>query len=157
MGVLNVIGKFISDLEKPQSHKDGDRWEKMVEGKIFVRGEYDLLHKSHDSLTNTKRYVETSLLPDLKFRCRKTRKEFYVECKYRSGLVAGRIEWAKDYQLKRYREIKEPVYIALCYDDLNNDTALYYVIPLKDIKYTGLYPSAIKQYQVELKCLKLFK
>ncbi|MGN6437525.1 MAG: hypothetical protein ACTHMM_13375 [Agriterribacter sp.] len=146
MSILNTVGKFISDLGKPATFKDGESWERDIENVFFPAKHYNLIHKAHDYHENNKRYVESSLLPDFKFRDLSNKREFYVECKFRSSLLHGKIQWAKDWQYKRYKELKEPVFIALAYQDDKEERC--FLLPLNKIKYPALYPSVIKSFEV---------
>src|SRR6185436_777537 len=118
MSILKILGTgikaMVNEVLTPESFKIGEQFEKHVREKLFVQSYYDLLHKTHNYQNNKEDYVESSLLPDYKFRDKKNNREFYVEVKYRSDFYKGKIEWCKNYgQLKRYQEVnkEKPVFI----------------------------------------------
>lgn len=71
----------------PNTFRKGEKFEQLVRDIPFPKEYYELLHKSHKYNQNKKDFVEDSLLPDYKFRCEDTKKEFWVECKYRNKLM----------------------------------------------------------------------
>lgn len=154
---MDLIGKgiqaMIEEAMTPESFKIGEKFENYVRQHLFIEKYYDLLERTHDYHTNQKDYVQSSVKPDFKFRDRWSKKEFYVEVKFRSGLLHGKIEWCKDYQLKRYREYHKhtPVFLLLGMGDTPTQPDRIYLLPLDAAKYTGLFPSYAKQYMLPAK------
>jgi hypothetical protein len=153
----NIISKFtrgtkaaIEAINTPESFVKGDEFETYVRAHLFVRDRYDLIQKTHDYATNKDDFVENSKEPDFKFRSIKIGKEFFVEAKYRSNYYKNAIEWCKPFQLKRYKEIdnKTPVYLIIGVGKQPNSPAQLFFIPLKDVKYTNLFCSFLKDYEV---------
>ena len=75
-------------FDQPDSFKKGDLFEKFVENELFQATDYTLVHRTNTYDQNETRYAEETLRPDFKFRCKKTKQEFYVEAKYRSRFNA---------------------------------------------------------------------
>lgn len=86
------------------SHDKGFNFENCVED-LFPANEYDILEKTHDIIQNEDRFVESSLNPDFKFRCKKTQFEFYVEAKYRSVLLQPIINHKQYERYKRFQNL----------------------------------------------------
>jgi len=151
MGIISkLITTAIDEFLKPVSFKKGEAFEEYLRDRIFPEELYTLFHQTHGYEQNDKRFVESSLLPDLGFYPVRTKKKFYVEAKYRSSFVGDKLEWAKDYQLKRYREIDRdtPVFIAIGLGGEPKHPDKLFLIPVSHIKYTGLFGSFLKPYEL---------
>jgi len=152
MGLLKKIVELaINETLKPQSFKKGEAFEKYLAEYIFPEDQYILCHQTHDYNKNQERFVESSKLPDLKFRAIGSKKEFYVEAKYRSSFLGNKLEWAQEYQFKRYKQINRetPVFIAIGVGGEPNSPESLYIIPVSKIKYTGLYESTLRPFAVK--------
>jgi len=151
MNTLERIVKAVfNEIVKPKSFVTGDEFESFVRSALYPQSDYDLLQRTHDYTANKNDYIETSKEPDFKFKSRKNGAEFFVEAKYRSRFYKQAIEWCKPYQLKRYKAIdkKIPVFIVIGVGAVPKSPLHVYRIPLKDIKYTNLYPSFLAKYEI---------
>ena len=150
--VVRVTKVTLDAINKPESFVKGDDFEAYIRAHLFVKDRYDLVQKTHDYATNKGDFVENTKEPDYKFRSIKTRKEFFVEAKYRSVYHENAIEWCKPFQLKRYKEIdkKTPVFVTIGVGNESSSPGQIYFIPLKDIKYTKLFRSFLKDYEVSV-------
>lgn len=81
---------MIEEATTPQSFKMGEQFETYVRKCLFIDNYYEILERTHNYKTNQD-YVQSSLKPDFKFRDRQTKKEFYVEAKFRTGLYNNKI------------------------------------------------------------------
>ena len=134
----------------PKSFSTGETFEAYVQKVLFVEAYYELLHRTRDYPTNHKRFVKSSLYPDFKFRDRCTKKEFYVEVKFRARDYNGKIEGCNPDQLRRHQEIhkKIPVFIALGIGGKPNHPEYILLLPLNEARYTGLYISLVHKFQI---------
>jgi hypothetical protein len=150
--IKRVVKVTLDEINKPESYVKGDAFEKYIRDHLFIKNRYVLLKKTHDFSANKEDYVDDSKEPDYKFKSIKTGKEFFVEAKYRSEYYDNAIEWCKPFQLKRYKEInkKTPVYVIIGVGKEASFPAQIFLIPLKDIKYTKLFRSFLKDYEVSL-------
>jgi len=150
--VVRVTKVTLDAINKPESFVKGDDFEAYIRAHLLVKDRYDLLQRTHDYVTNKGDFVENTKEPDFKFRSIKTGKEFFVEAKYRSVYHENAIEWCKPFQLKRYKEIdkKTPVYITIGVGKKSNSPSQIFFIPVKDIKYTKLFRSFLKDYEVSV-------
>jgi hypothetical protein len=148
--VTKITKVVIDEINKPESFVKGDEFEAYIRTHLFVKDRYTLLQKTHDYSTNKSDFVENSNEPDYKFRSIKTGNEFFVEAKYRSAYYENAIEWCKPFQLKRYKEIdmKTPVYLTLGVGGNSNSPAHIFLLAIKDAKYTRLFSSFLKGYEV---------
>lgn len=145
---------MIDDALTPESFKKGEQFEKYVRTYLFVSAYYDVVHKTHSYLDNKGDYVEESMKPDYLFRDKYSKKEFYVEVKFRSNSYQGKVEWCKNiYQLKRYKQLdkEKPVFILLGIEGEPSKPAYIFLIPMKEIKYTGLFYSFLENYLIDNK------
>lgn len=129
MNFLQNLKDYVSGSSR--SFRVGSQWEEDVKTIVFPPNRYDLLHETPNYKQNKTRFIESSLNPDFKFRDRKTKKEFWVECKFRSSIVSGKVEWSNPKQLERYKTLsrKEDVFLCLAFDYQMNEAELYYLIP----------------------------
>lgn len=150
--VVRVTKVTLDAINKPESFVKGDNFEAYIRAHLFVKDRYELLQRTHDYVTNKDDFIENTKEPDFKFRSIKTGKEFFVEAKYRSVYHENAIEWCKPFQLKRYKEIdkKTPVYVTLGVGKESNSPSQIFFIPVKDIKYTKLFRSFLKDYEVSV-------
>lgn len=151
MGVLTRAVKAAwAEISKPETHVAGDEFEQYVRDHLFPKERYDLVYRTHDYSANKRDFVESSKKPDYRFRSRRRGREFWVEAKYRSQLHQGAVEWCKPYQLERYKAIDRavPVFVAIGLGGHPESPGHVYIVPLKDIRYTSLFPSFIKNYEV---------
>ena len=150
--VTRVAKLVIDEVSKPEGFVKGDKFEHYIRAHLFIKDRYHLIQKTHDYATNKGDFVENTKEPDYKFKCIKTGKEFFVEAKYRSNYYENAIEWCKPYQLKRYKEIdkKTPVFVTIGVGNSPSSPDQIFFIPLKDMKYTKLFRSFLKDYEVSV-------
>ena len=149
--IIRASEKAIAEFNKPETHVKGDDFENYVEDYMFYKDNYKLIHRTQDYSANKNRYIEESKEPDFKFQSIKTGKEFFVEAKYRSRFPNA-VEWCTFSQLKRYQKIDRgtSVYLALGTGGDAYTPDHIFFIPLKDIKYTKLFRSFLKKYEVSV-------
>jgi hypothetical protein len=168
MGLLGKIGDVFQKIDYHVSNDPeivGKRFEDHVQNLFSIKF-FKLIEKTHSFKTNTERYVESSLNPDLIFEHIPTGNQFAIECKYRTKLnQQGQLEWSNPEQLKRYRAFeyqrKIPVYVVIGYvkvtkqydrilkEYYENIEKYMYVIPLKEAKYPALYKSVFSKFERE--------
>lgn len=140
-----------NSLRQPQSFEKGTAFEDFVENEIFDETQYQIIHKTNSYATNSRRFVESSLLPDFLFRDKVTGREFYVECKFRCTLnPEGNYEWCNDQQLERYLQLHQevPVFVALGLEGVPEKPGAIFLIPLHYCSYTSLFPSRLSEYEL---------
>jgi hypothetical protein len=151
LGVFTRVLKVAwAEMNKPETHVKGDEFEQYVRKYLFTKEKYHLVHQTHDYKANKSDFVETSKEPDFKFRSRRSGREFSVEVKYRSAFHQGAVEWCKPYQLKRYKTIDKAVLVlvAIGLGGLPKSPEHVYIVPVRHIRYTRLFPSFLKDYEV---------
>ena len=150
--LLDAFVAFWSTLFQPSSERKGQKFEELIQDAVFTEEHYDLIHLTQDGTTNYIRYVKSSEYPDFKFQDKSNGKKFWVEAKYRQDSYKDKIMWASEKQLKRYKEYDEelPLFIAIGVGGFGNASYpdFLYIIPVRQIKYIGLYESFLRQYEV---------
>jgi hypothetical protein len=155
MGVLSAISKaakaFKDDITTPEEYKIGEAFQQLTE-KLFLEEEFDLKSKTHTYKNNEGRYVKDSMNPDLSFIHKKSNHIIHIECKYRSNLFRDKYEWSKPWQMERYKEFQEKnrpqkTYIIMGLSGSPEQPERMFAVPLDDIKYSGLFPSFLKEYE----------
>ncbi len=155
MGILSLVSKIVTvisdEINTPESFKRGQQFEDYVEKYLFPPNYYDLTEKTHNYQTNSKHYVEASLNPDFKFRDRLTKKEFYIEAKFRTNFYKDKLVWCNEKQLARYKYINQntPVFLLLGDGGKPNWPEYISLIPISKAKYTGLFASFVDQFEIE--------
>lgn len=156
MGLFSIISKIADvisdDINTPESFKVGQQFEDYVHKYLFPNTYYDVIEMTHGFQTNRKNYVEASLNPDFKFRDKYTKKEFWVEAKFRTRMYKNKLIWCNEKQLARYQLLNKQIPVFLILGD--GGKAAFpdgvSLIPLSKAKYTGLFPSFVDQYAIEL-------
>jgi hypothetical protein len=154
MGILSILEKglkaMINEATTPESFKTGQKFEDYVRKYLFIERYYSILEKTHNYEMNKKDYILSSLNPDYKFQDKLNNKEFYVECKFRSILYENKFDWCSPEQLRRYQEINRsrPVFLLLGLAKNPSHPEFNFLIPLSVARYTGLYPSILKKYEI---------
>lgn len=140
------ISAIWKDLIKDPSIKNGEKFEDDVADYFLPEDLYDLIHRSHDVNTNSKRFIESSLWPDFQFRVKGTSIEFWVECKWRgNNFDKTKIDVFKKDQLSRYKNHYN-TFLLLCTYFHNEEC--YYFVPMWHIQYDSLFLSFLRPYEV---------
>ena len=151
MGVIDRALKAAwYELTKPASYVKGDEFERFIRNILFPGAHYELLYKTYDYSTSRAFSIESSREPDFRFRTIKSGLEFFIEAKYRSRFYYGKIEWCKPYQLRRYQVINKeiPIFIVIGVEGKPTAPEQVYLLPLRHIKYTVLFRSFLRKYEV---------
>lgn len=139
------------EFSKPERHTKGDAFEEYTRKIMFPASKYTLVYRTPGYTENDGDFSEATMLPDYRLRCNETKKEFYVESKWRNGnLYKGKIEVCSYGQLKRYKEVDkqdERVVIALGLGGSAREPESVYLIPVKDMKYNALFPNTLDPYK----------
>ncbi|MCQ6962340.1 hypothetical protein PV02_01960 [Methanolobus chelungpuianus] len=128
----------------------GNEFESFVVKK-FSRKYFSIVAWTTDINRKHNRYVESDSDPDLRIRYVPTDEEFSIECKFRSGLYQGKIAWCKYEQMERYRDYREktgiPLFIVIGFGGEPGKPERMFCVPIEEIKYNQLYPSAIEAFE----------
>lgn len=149
------VRKFLEEVLKPESFTKGEDFEEYVRQYMFPRKNYDILHKSPKFSETSKDFIESSMLPDLKLRDKKSGREFYVECKFRAGYLnwEDKIEWCNENQLHRYQTIHRnelPVFVTLGFGDNGSRPKEVCLFSMEKANWTGLYESFLDRHSFYL-------
>jgi hypothetical protein len=136
------------DVWKNPSIKAGEDFEDGVADEFFPDDLYEMLHRTHDVNTNSKRFIRSSLNPDFQFEIRKTKIQFWIECKHsENNSDSTSINFFKNDQLKRYQSYPN-CFLLLCTYRFKGQ--YFYLVPMADIKWNNLFLSFLKNYEVTM-------
>lgn len=102
MGLFRKLRKIISVVFENESEQKGDDFERFVVD-LFDEKHFSIVQWTTDMARKHNRFVESDCGPDLVLRYIHTNEIFCVECKFRSRLLKGKLQWSTSKQLERYR------------------------------------------------------
>lgn len=158
MGLLSKIGKCVDVLldegdgeEVNINYEKGITFEKYVIGmfskKYFSVNDWtrDLSGKSDGVV------VESDANPDLVMRYKPKDVKIAIECKFRSSLYKGELQWTSAKKLAGYKMYMKkshlPTYIVVGLGGTPDAPERMFCIPLKAAKYPSLYPSVFEKFE----------
>ncbi len=149
---LRILKAIFGELFKPKSFVKGEAFEDYLRRNVFPDEGYETLHRTHNINIIDDDFNEENKLPDFKFRSLSKKWEFWVEAKYRSKPGKNKIEWCKEYQLRRYRRYDKDLalFVALGVGGSPEKPSVLYVFPLRKLPYTTAFLSALRPYRVSL-------
>ena len=133
-----------------ENKKKGEDFEKFVVKK-FDQKYFNIKEWASDKYVDGI-YAESNQNPDLRleFNHKQTKEEFSVECKYRSSLYNGMLEFAYPDQFKRYQQYEKsqkiPVFIVVGIGGEPTAPAELYVIPLRLMDSHKVQKEDLKEY-----------
>lgn len=140
-----------------ESFEKGEAFESFVHNVIFTKDKYDTISKTHNFNQNLKIYIEDSLKPDFKFRCKKSLKEFWVEAKFRSNYNhEDKLDLFGAEQFHRFKEIDQSenlVLVAVGVGGTASNPAALSLIPIENIGFRSPYKSLIKKFEIDIKSI----
>jgi hypothetical protein len=156
MGFLDKAVKKATEvyevLTEDEASSKGNDFEKYV-ADLFNKDYFSIVEWTSDIARKRDQFVEADNNPDLvvRYQDKKRNEKFAVECKFRSDLYQGKLQWSKPDQLKRYRQYAEensiPVFIVIGLGGEPDNPERMFCIPLEEAKYPGLYPSVFEQFE----------
>lgn len=154
MKIISALSKgwqaIVDEYSTPESFKIGEQFENYVRNELFVDRYYDIMERTHSYKANQD-YIHSSMKPDFTFWDKWTKKEFYVEVKFRTGLYGNKIVWCNENQLIRYLQYSKqrPMFLALGMGDSSKKPDAVYLIPMQEARYTGLFPSHAQKFAIK--------
>jgi hypothetical protein len=136
------------------SFQNGDHFESVVHG-YFPEKFYDVVNSTITSNDPIGGNSEQTLEPKFRFRHKMTGDCFWVECKFVSKLLDGKIQWADNDLLIKYEQFQEDhwperVYVVIGFGGMPHRPKSLYCIPLKNITCPELCLSLIEKYRHRL-------
>ena len=93
-------------MRKDKVSNTGDIFEEYVIDEIFIEKNFSIIKKSPDF---SNKYFKGNFDPDILIKCKKTKIEFWIECKYRTN--EKKTIWIKFKQLFRYIHLEKNIKI----------------------------------------------
>lgn len=167
-----TIEKPVTTLEKPKQEKvksvdeenkaKGDAFERFVV-KNFDKKYFTLQEWRGDKFVDGI-YAVSNHFPDLEvifnFKSKGVREVFAIECKWRRSYFQEAIEWAKDYQLKNYKEyaakLKISVFVVIGIGGEPEKPQELFIVPLQKMKSNIISKSELAIYKKDLADTQFF-
>ncbi|HWR24850.1 MAG TPA: hypothetical protein VN278_01340 [Methanosarcina sp.] len=150
MGLFRKMGKVISVIFENESEQKGDDFEKYVVD-FFDEKHFSIVHWNTDTARKHTRFVESDCGPDLTLRYRPTNEIFYVECKFRSKLFKGKLQWSTPRQLERYKTFaknnENPFYVVIGFGGKARSPKRMICIPLGEAKAPAFSDQIFKSFE----------
>ena len=147
MGLFRKLRKILSVIFENASEQKGDDFERYVVD-LFDEKHFSIVQWTTDMARKHTRFVESDCGPDLVFRYKPTNEIFCVECKFRSKLFKGKLQWSAARQLGRYRSFERdneiPFYVVIGLGGKAGKPKRMFCIPLDETRYPALSPSVLK-------------
>jgi hypothetical protein len=117
-------------------------------------GRFRLMEWRGDKIASNNVFPESNQYPDLEFsfRTKYGRHRFAVECKWRNSFYKGKIDWAREDQIKNYlnyeKEFNIPVFVAIGIGGLASAPEKLFVTPLRNISsYPEVFEHQLMVYK----------
>lgn len=132
------------------SYSKGNHFEAFV-CNLFPSDVFDVVHARNARNDLNGRKVGEAKDPDFRFYHKPSGRFLWVECKFRTALHDGKIQWAEKWQLEMYQQFQrlhrpEKVYVVIGFGGSPTNPDGLYSIPLDEISSPRLYPMSIEKY-----------
>jgi hypothetical protein len=150
MKLINKLKKTVEVLKEDESVEKGNDFEKYVVS-LFDDKYFSVVQWSTDIARKHDRFVESDTGPDLIVRYIPKDEVFCVECKFRSSLFEGKLQWSDPQQLRRYqgfaREKRLPFFVVIGFGGDPSHPKKMFCLPLEEARYPTLYPSIFEKFE----------
>ncbi len=150
MGLFRKLRTILSVIFENESEQKGDDFERYVVD-LFDEKYFSIVQWTTDMARKHTRFVESDCGPDLVFRYRPTNEIFSVECKFRSKLFKGKLQWSAARQLGRYRcfarDNEIPFYVVIGLGGKAGKPKRMFCIPLDETKSPELSPELFEKFE----------
>lgn len=164
------VKEEVKPLEKEKSKEDNYE-ENKAKGDAFERFVVKNFNKKYFTLQEWRsdKYVDgiyavSNHFPDLEvifnLKSKGVSETFAIECKWRKNYYHEAIEWAKDYQLKNYKDyaykLKIPVFVIIGVGGEAENPNEIFIVPLQKMKSNTISKSELAIYKKELSNSQFF-
>ena len=150
MGLFRKLRKIFSVIFENESEQKGDDFERYVVD-LFDEKKFSIVQWTTDMARKHNRFVESDCGPDLVFRHRFTNEIFCVECKFRSKLFKGKLQWSTPKQLGRYRTFavdnRVPFFVVIGLGGKARKPKRLFCVPLEEARYPALSPEIFERFE----------
>ena len=164
------VKEEVKPLEKVRSKEDnydenkakGDAFERFVV-KNFNKKFFTLQEWRSDKYVDGI-YAVSNHFPDLEvifnLKSKGVSENFAIECKWRKNYYHEAIEWAKDYQLRNYKDyadkLKIPVFVIIGVGGEAENPNELFIVPLQKMKSNIISKTELANYKKELTSAQFF-
>ena len=134
----------------PDGFQKGEQFEDYVRRYLFPKTQYKLIHPTPGYMQNKKDYPESSLKPDFTLQDILNGRSFYVECKFRSALIANSYTFSKRYQLERYKPHTDlPFYLVLGLGGKASAPNQVFLLNFADCQFAMIYKRHLSGLEIQ--------
>ena len=109
-------------------------------------------------------YAVSNHFPDLEvifdYKTKGVKEAFAIECKWRKNYYNNGIEWAKNYQIRNYKEYAEklniPVFVVIGVSGEPEKPEELFIVPLSKMKSNIITKSELANYKKDLADIRFF-
>jgi hypothetical protein len=132
--------------------KMGKDFEAYLRCHIFVKKYYVSMEMSEEDQSNGTNKIDSSDLPDFKFRDKRHQQPFFLEAKFREKESEEKINWCTTAQLKRYQELENlfPLFILIGFGGKPDNPQKLFLFPLSEASGTELPMQAALKFEIPL-------
>ena len=148
-----LFGSSSNDAHIPDTtnYMKGVAFEKYVIG-LFDSKYFALNEWTRDISGKTNGYVvESDANPDLVMRYKPSNTYIAIECKFRSSLYHGALQWTSEKKLNGYmayaNRTKYPTYVVIGLGGLSDVPERLFCIPVAGVRYPVLSPSVFEGFE----------
>jgi len=152
--LIKAAKVLAGDLNTPESFKKGEEFEDFVRRQFFTEDRFKLIHKTQSYSQNRRDFVDNSKQPDFTFQCLDTKRDFYLEAKYRSEVNdQGLVQYANPGQFERHRKlnVEKPVFICLGLAGRPDLPEYAFIIPIGCIKSVYIDEDFLTEFEISTK------
>jgi hypothetical protein len=150
MGLFRKLREIFRVIFEKNSEQKGDDFERYVVD-LFDEKHFSVVQWTTDMARKHTRFVESDCGPDLVLRYRYTNEIFCVECKFRSKLFKGKLQWSASRQLERYRVFakynKIPFFVVIGLGGMARKPKKMFCVPLEETNYPALSPELFEKFE----------
>jgi len=139
--------------KEDESITKGDDFERNIVHLFDTENYFTVVEWTSDISRKHDCFVESDCNPDLvmRYKYKSKNEKFCIECKFRSKLYKGKLNWSTHAQLNRYRKYEKehdmPFYVVIGLGGNPQHPDRMFCISLEKAKYPELYPSIFEKYE----------
>lgn len=124
----------------PDSFQKAERFEDYVRKYLFPKAQYRLIHRTPAYLQNEENHTESGPKPAFTLHDMLNGRSFYVECKFRSALIANSYAFSKKFQPERHTLYTDlPFYMVLGLGGKASAPNQVFLLNLVDSRFALIY------------------
>jgi hypothetical protein len=134
----------------PDSFQKAEQFEDYVRKYLFPKAQYKFIHRTPGYLQNEKDHPESGLNPAFKLHDMRNGRSFYVECKFRSALIANSYAFSKKFPPERHTLYTDlPFYMVLGLGGKASAPNQVFLLNLVDSRFAPIYKRHLNGREIQ--------